>query len=41
MERMQHSKDNFFKQSESYEHLGDVEVYCMDMHLRYEEMKDS
>jgi len=41
MERMQHSKANFFKQSESYEHLGDVEVYCMDMHLRYEEMKDS
>ena len=41
MERMQHSKDDFFKQSESYEHLGDVEVYCMDMHPRYHEMKDS
>src|SRR5919106_2120869 len=27
MERMQHSKDDFFKQSESYEHLGDVEIY--------------
>lgn len=41
MERMQHSKDNFFRQSESYEHLGDVDVYCMDMHPRYEEMKSS
>lgn len=41
MERLQHSKDNFFKQSESYEHLGDVEIYCIDMHPRYEEMKAS
>ena len=41
LERMQHSKDDFFKQSESYEHLGEVDVYCMDMHPRYHEMKDS
>ena len=41
MEHMGHSKDNFFKQSESYEHLGDVDVYCRDMHVRYQEMKDS
>ena len=41
MERMQHSKDDFFKQSESYEHLGNVETYCMDLHVRYDEMKDS
>ncbi|HXQ35984.1 MAG TPA: DUF2652 domain-containing protein [Anaerolineales bacterium] len=41
LEQMQHSKDNFFKQSESYEHLGDVKIYCMDMHPRYEEMKPS
>ena len=41
MERMKHSKDNFFKRSESYEHLGDVDVYCRDMHVRYEEMKAS
>lgn len=41
LDQMQHSKDNFFKQSESYEHLGDVEVYCMDMHPRYEAMKPS
>ena len=41
LERMGHGKDDFFKQSESYEHLGNVEVYCMDMHPRYEEMKAS
>jgi Protein of unknown function (DUF2652) len=41
MERMRHSKDNFFKQSESYEHLGNVDVYCIDMHPRYEEMKSA
>jgi hypothetical protein len=41
MERMGHGKEDFFQQSESYEHLGDVEIYCMDMHPRYEEMKDS
>ena len=41
MERMGHGKEAFFKQFESYEHLGDVEIYCMDMHPRYEEMKDS
>jgi hypothetical protein len=40
MEHMGHSRDNFFKQSESYEHLGDVDVYCIDMHPRYYEMKD-
>jgi hypothetical protein len=41
MEQMHHSKDDFFKQSESYEHLGEVEIYCIDMHPRYHEMKDS
>ena len=41
MERLGHGKEDFFKQSESYEHLGNVEVYCMDMHPRYHEMKDS
>jgi len=41
MEHMGQTKDNFFKQSESYEHLGDVDVYCRDMHVRYEEMKAS
>jgi len=41
LEHMQHGRDGFFKQSESYEHLGDVEIYCMDMHPRYEAMKAS
>ena len=41
LEQMQLGRENFFKQSESYEHLGDVEFYCMDMHPRYEAMKDS
>ena len=41
LERTQSDKDRFFKQTESYEHLGEVEVYCMDMHPRYEEMKSS
>ncbi len=41
LERLRHSKQDFFKQSESYEHLGDVDVYCMDMHVRYDGMKNS
>ena len=41
MDRMQFSKENLFKRGESYEHLGDVDIYCMDMHVRYEEMKAS
>ena len=39
LEKMQCSKDNYFKRCETYEHLGDVNIYCMDMHIRYEEMK--
>jgi len=39
LEHMQCSKDNFFKRCETYEHLGDVDIYCMDMHIRYNEMK--
>jgi hypothetical protein len=41
LERMQTDKTSFFQQSESYEHLGEVATYVIDMHLRYEEMKDS
>ena len=41
LERMQTEKDSFIQQTESYEHLGDVETYVRDMHVRYEEMKDS
>jgi hypothetical protein len=39
LEYMQCSKDNYFKRCETYEHLGDVDIYCMDMHIRYNEMK--
>jgi len=41
LEHMQCSKDNFFKRCETYEHLGNVDIYCMDMHIRYDEMKAS
>jgi len=41
LERMQLNSDHLFKRCESYEHLGDVHIYCMDMHVRYEEMKAS
>lgn len=41
MDRMKSGKDNYFKSSESYEHLGNVDIYSMDMHVRYEEMKAS
>jgi hypothetical protein len=39
LERMQADKNPFIEQSESYEHLGKVETYVMDMHVRYEEVK--
>lgn len=41
LERMQLQKDNLFRRCETYEHLRDVNIYCMDMHVRYEEMKAS
>ena len=41
LEQMQTDKTSFVQQTESYEHLGDVETYVMDMHVRYEEMKAS
>jgi len=41
LERMQTDKAAFVQQTESYEHLGEVETYVMDMHVRYEEMKAS
>ncbi len=41
LEHMQCSKDNYFQRCETYEHLGDVSIYCMDMHVRYDEMKAS
>lgn len=39
LERMQADKKPFVRQAESYEHLGDVETYVMDLHVRYEGMK--
>lgn len=41
LEHMQAEKDLFLQQTESYEHLGKVETYVRDMHVRYEEMKAS
>jgi hypothetical protein len=41
LERMQTDKTSFVQQTESYEHLGQVETYVMNMHLRYDEMRDS
>jgi hypothetical protein len=41
LERLQTDKASFVQQSESYEHLGEIETYVIDMHVRYEEMKSS
>ena len=41
LEQMQFRSDKFFKRCESYEHLGDINIYCMDMHVRYEKLKAS
>ena len=41
LERMQADKTAFVQQTESYEHLGEVKTYIMDMHSRYKEMKSS
>lgn len=39
LEHMKCTKDSYFRRCESYEHLGDVNIYCMDMHIRYEEIR--
>jgi hypothetical protein len=41
LEQMQADKTAFVQQTESYEHLGEVKTYIMDMHSRYEERKSS
>ena len=41
LEHMQTDKASFLQQTESYEHLGAVETYVMDMHVRYQDMKAS
>jgi len=39
LEHMQIDKASFVRQTESYEHLGDVVTFVMDMHVRYREIK--
>jgi hypothetical protein len=39
MECMQASKQPFIPQTETYEHLGEVSTYVMNMRARYDEMK--
>jgi len=41
LESMQYGKENYFKRCETYEYLGDVNIYCIDMHVRYNEFKAS
>ena len=41
LERAQMDKAAFVQQTEAYEHLGAVETYVMDMHVRYAAMKAS
>jgi len=37
LEHMKCSKANYFRRCESYEHLGEVEIYCIDLHVHYNE----
>ena len=37
--RMQADKKPFIQQIEAYEHLGEVDTFVMDMHVRYDEKK--
>lgn len=39
LENMGADKKPFIQQAETYEHLGDVETYVMDMRVRYEGLK--
>jgi class 3 adenylate cyclase len=41
LEHMHTDKKAFIQQIETYEHLGEIETYVMDMHVRYKEMKAS
>jgi hypothetical protein len=41
LERLQTDKTSFLQQTETYEHLGEVETYVRDMHVRYDNIKDS
>lgn len=37
--RMQEDKKPFIQRAETYEHLGNVETYVMNLHARYDEIK--
>lgn len=39
LQHMKCSRASYFRRCETYEHLGDVQIYCMDMHVRYEEIR--
>jgi len=39
LECLQADKQPFVQQVESYEHLGDVETYVMNLHIRYNEIR--
>ena len=39
LESMQTNKSPFIQQTESYEHIGEVETYVKDLRVRYDEMK--
>jgi hypothetical protein len=39
LEHLRADKGPFIQQAETYEHLGDVETYVMDLHVHYDEMK--
>jgi hypothetical protein len=41
LEQMKCSRKDYFRRCETYEHLGEVEIYCIDLHVRYQEMKAS
>lgn len=40
LERMQADRRPFVQQAETYEYLGNVVTYVMDMHIRYDERKN-
>jgi hypothetical protein len=40
-QRMALNSDQLFQHCETYEHLGEVDIFCMDMHVRYQAMKSS
>lgn len=41
LEHLQMAPADLHRQVETYEHLGDVDVCCMDLHQRYKEMKEA